>query len=371
MSASILAYTSPGEVRTAAVVGGRLLDIAINRPGRPDEVDAVFRGRTAARVPALAGVFIVLPDATGFLPDKAGGGGLTEGDVIAVRITRAASGGKGPRLALADGIVPGAGTPALLRRGPGAVERLAALHPDAEILTHSARLAAELRQSLAGRIRLVETLDPSIEEEMEELAGSDAVLPGGMRASFHPTPALTAIDVDTAAATGIKQPQRTAQLEANRAALPEIARQIRLRNLSGAILLDLAGLPAAKRQVLGPELERALTSDPLRPRLLGFTRLGLAEIVRTRVHPPLHEVLSGPHAAGLAALRRAAVGTIPGQRLAIRASPDVAAALHADPAALPELTEALAYEAPLRSDPSLSPCTAIIEEAGPVRPSNP
>ena len=77
----------------------------------------------------------------------------------------------------------------------------------------------------------------------------------------------------------------------NRALLPALARQIRLRNLSGAILVDLAGLPARRRAALGPALAEALADDPARPRLLGFTALGLAEIVRPRVHPPLHELL--------------------------------------------------------------------------------
>ena len=97
-----------------------------------------------------------------------------------------------------------------------------------------------------------------------------------------------------------------AHLAVNRAVLPALARQIRLRNLSGAILVDFAGLPARRRAALAPALHAALAEDPLRPRLLGFTALGLAEIVRPRVHPPLHELLAGPHAAGLAALRRIA-----------------------------------------------------------------
>ena len=48
-----------------------------------------------------------------------------------------------------------------------------------------------------------------------------------------------------------------------------------------------------------PALTAALAGDPLRPRFLGFTALGLAEIARPRVRAPLHEMLSGPLAAGL------------------------------------------------------------------------
>ena len=125
--------------------------------------------------------------------------------------------------------------------------------------------------------------------------------PGGARLSIWPTPALVAIDVD---AGGLLAGRCDARHEAvNRAVLPALAEQIRLRNLSGGIVVDLAGLSARKRAALGPDFVAALADDPLRPKFLGFTALGLAEIVRPRVHPPLHELLAGPLAAGLAALR--------------------------------------------------------------------
>jgi hypothetical protein len=89
--------------------------------------------------------------------------------------------------------------------------------------------------------------------------------------------------------------------------------------------------------------------------LLGFTRLGLAEIVRPRIHPPLHEVLAGPHAAGLAALRQAAsdIAANPGCALALRAAPSVVAALQADPIALEEVAHRGGRRLALRADPSL------------------
>ena len=149
----------------------------------------------------------------------------------------------------------------------------------------------------------------------------------------------------------------------NRAILPAVAAEIRLRNLSGAILVDLAGLPARRRAALGPDLAAALAEDPLRPRLLGFTRLGLAEIVRPRIHPPLHECLAGPHAAGLAALRRAAseVAANPGRALALRAAPAVVAALQADPLALDDLARRAGRKLVLRADPALAAASWVLE----------
>ena len=60
----------------------------------------------------------------------------------------------------------------------------------------------------------------------------------------------------------------------NREALPFLAEQIRLRNLSGGIVVDLAGLSPRKRAGLAANFIAALAIDPLHPRFLGFTALG-------------------------------------------------------------------------------------------------
>ncbi len=166
-----------------------------------------------------------------------------------------------------------------------------------------------------------------------------------------------------AGATAGRQGKAASQRAANLALLPRLAREIRLRNLSGAILVDFAGLKASRRSALAPALHAALAEDPLRPRLLGFTALGLAEIVRRRVHPPLHELLAGPHAAGLAALRRIAaeVASPPHRLPVLRASPAIVAALQSDSEALADLARRAGRALILRSDPTL-PATAWILE---------
>lgn len=362
MTTRILAACSPGEVRVAALRDGALLDYAIGRPGAPGLVGDLYRGRVTARVPAMAGAFVALPGADGFLPDSEGGDRVTEGEVLAVRVTRAPQGGKGPRLSAKltaeDGALAGAGPPALLRRGPGAVERLAVLHPDAAVRIDDHAALAELRPRLGDRITWTgAAFDDDVATQVEALANADLDLPDGSRLRIHPTPALVAIDIDAGAATGERRGKTAAQSALNRAVLPALARQIRLRNLSGAILVDFAGLSPRRRAALGPALATLLAEDPLRPRLLGFTALGLAEIVRPRIHPPLHELLSGPHAAGLAALRSIARGLAadPGRPLpALHAAPAVVAALQADPLALPDLARLAGRTLMLRSDPRLS-----------------
>ncbi len=359
----VRAIASPGEVRVLAERDGTLLDYAIWRPGRPDGVGDLHRGRVEARVPQMAGAFVLIEGATGFLPDSEGGAATTEGEAVGVRVTRAAQGGKGPRLTarLAPeeaALVDTGPAPVLLRRGPGAVERLAALHPEAPVLVDDPALVALLRPCLGERIALGRgEVDDDLADQAEALAGPDAALPGGMRASFHPTPALVAVDVDTAGGTFGRQSKATALLALNRAALPALAAQLRLRNLSGAILVDLAGLSPKRRAALAPELAAALAPDPLRPRLLGFTQVGLAEIVRPRVHPPLHELLAGPHAAGLAALR--ALERENAARL--RAAPNVAAALQTDTVALGDLARRTGRSLILHTDPALPSCGWALE----------
>lgn len=359
----VYATASPGEIRAVAAQDGRILDVAIERPGRPGGVGDRHRGRVLARMPALAGSFVALEGAEGFLPDSAAPPGLSEGDAVMVRIVRAAQGGKGPRLDASGLSRPEPGPPTRLARGPGAVERLAALHPGAPVRVDTPGLLAALRPLLAERVGQA-PFPAALLDELDGLAAPGAVLDGGVRASFHPTPALVAIDLDMARATGDRRGKVAGQFAANQQALPDLARHIRARNLSGAIVVDLAGLSPKRRAALGPALAAALATDPGAPRFLGFTALGLAEIVRPRVYPPLHELLAGAHAAGLAALRHLAgeQNAMPGTALAVRAAPDVCAALRADSVATADLVHETGRHLMLECDQSLPPGRWIVEE---------
>jgi Ribonuclease G/E len=250
-----------------------------------------------------------------------------------------------------------------LARGDGPLLEFAERHPDATVMLDDAALLARLRSRLAGRSSLCsKTVDDAVADQIDALARPAVDLPGGSSLHIHPTPALVAIDVDGGAAIAAGRARTAAHLAVNRSAIPALARQIRLRNLSGAILVDFAGLPARRRAALGPALATALADDPLHPRLLGFTALGLAEIVRPRVHPPLHELLAGPHAAGLAALRLIAAehAAAPHRLPALHASPAVVAALQGDAEALPDLARRAGRPLILRADPALSATQWVI-----------
>jgi Ribonuclease G/E len=339
----ILSHESPGEHRVALLRDGVLAELALDRPGKPDGIGDLHLARVTAVVPAMAGVFVALHDAEAFLPDTAGGAARSVGDMLPVRITRAAQGGKGPRVSAAPDLAA-SGPIRLLSRGPTALAAMQAAYPDA-----STQRGA---------------FTEAIEAEIDALADADAMLDGGLRATFSATPALTAIDLDGAGTTAARVGKATAQIAANLHALPSLGRQIVLRNLSGAILIDFAGIPTRARKTLAPALEAVLEADRLKPRLAGFSHLGFAEIQRPRLLPPLHEKLSSAHGIGLAALRRAEAEAraAPARRLALRASPAVVAALRADPAALAALAHVATYPLVLRADPGLTRSWFIEDE---------
>lgn len=289
VTARILLSPRDGAVRMALVIDGILKDYVLWFPEAPDGVGDLHAGRVTARAKGMGGVFVEIGGEEGFLPDGAGGAGLSDGDAVAVRVTRAAQGGKGKRLAVAKETAQGAG-PGLIERGPGPLADLLAVATNAEISADDYALIADLRGRFP-QIGYDKQAFAGIEDEVAGLAEPVFSLPMGAKASVSPTPALTAIDIDGGAATADRAGKAASQARLNRAAIPELARQIRLRSLGGAILIDFAGMRPSARASLGPDLAAALADDPAKPRLIGFTGLGFAEILRPRLRAPLHEML--------------------------------------------------------------------------------
>jgi ribonuclease G len=163
-------------------------------------------------------------------------------------------------------------------------------------------------------------------------------LPGGGSVHFETTRAGTMIDVDTGTPES-GSPERTG-LAFNLAAADAIARQIRLRNLGGGIIIDFIGLDSrVARERVRAALAKSLAPDPARPQVLGWTRLGHFELVRPRRSRPLFEAMLEPRPGAaltrtaltvaheaLRALRRETLAR-PGRDWRLIVPPDVAAAL--------------------------------------------
>ncbi|MGH7053460.1 MAG: ribonuclease E/G, partial [Stellaceae bacterium] len=111
------------------------------------------------------------------------------------------------------------------------------------------------------------------------------------------TRAAVLIDIDSG--TPETGSAARAALAVNLAAAPEIARQVRLRNLGGGLIVDFIGLDGTgARERVRAALAAALAADPAGPQILGWTRLGHLELVRPRRGRPLAEVLLEPDPGG-------------------------------------------------------------------------
>jgi ribonuclease G len=129
-----------------------------------------------------------------------------------------------------------------------------------------------------------------INHKLEEAVKPTVWLKSGGSLVIQPTEALTVIDVNTGkAVAGKKQVQETF-LKINREAAKEIAKQIRLRNLSGIIIIDFIDMELTKdKELLMEELEQYFRMDPVKTTLVDMTALGLVEVTRKKVRKPLHE----------------------------------------------------------------------------------
>ena len=106
---------------------------------------------------------------------------------------------------------------------------------------------------------------------------------------IQPTEALTVIDVNSGKNTS-KSDSEDGAMKVNLEAAREAARQIRLRNLSGIILVDFINLNRDENtHRLLHEFRYYLSKDPIQTTLVDMTTLGLVEVTRKKVRRPLHE----------------------------------------------------------------------------------
>jgi ribonuclease G len=142
----------------------------------------------------------------------------------------------------------------------------------------------------------------NVEEEIERALGRRVDLKSGGYLILDQTEAMTTIDVNTGAYVGNRSFDDTI-FKTNLEATHAIARQLRLRNLGGIIILDFIDMDTAEhRDAVLIELKKALTRDHMRMTVNGFTQLGLVEMTRKRTRESLAHILCEPcpvcHAKG-------------------------------------------------------------------------
>ena len=163
-------------------------------------------------------------------------------------------------------------------------------HEYDQILKYLKSTAPDLR----GRVKLYEKEIPlfeqyRIEEEIERSLRRRVWLKRGGYIVIDIAEALTAIDVNTGKYIG-RDDQETTILEVNLEAAHEIARQLRLRDIGGIIVIDFIDMiNAANWEKVFRCLEESLERDRLKTKTLNVSEIGLVEMTRKKVRPTLWE----------------------------------------------------------------------------------
>ncbi len=290
MSQKLLVSALPGEVWAARLnAGGELSDLLVQRGEAGLAVGDVWAARVG-RLQKNLGAFLDLGERRPALLDWGDlPAGTTEGAALTVRIVRLARGGKGPKVKPSALPLPNAASlPARLLRGDGPLALLGAEVED--LVCDDADTLVALRPHLGERVkaRLVgprpALFDAALQERMAALLAREVPLPGGGRLLFEPVETLTAIDVDAGGGPG--------GLETNLAAAPLIAREVRLRALSGLLVVDFLEMRSrGQRERLHAALSETFAADPVETAVFPPLPSGLVEIARQRTRPALHEVL--------------------------------------------------------------------------------
>ena len=294
----------------------RLAQIAIERKGEGSPVGAIHLGRVLKIEPSLNAAFVEIGlDRPGLLPVKKQGPQFSEGDSVIVQVRLEGREDKGVRLSaslrtLVDvaAIAKGKSAPALLAPAPAlwqsALEKLAPEQVESIICDRRvdvkpiADWCQRQRPGMEGKIAFLPERDwvPSradINDAVAEALDETVLLPGGGQLLIEPVRTLTAIDVNSAAATAEKGIERTA-LSVNLAAAREIPRQLALRNIGGIIVIDFIDLENRnKREQVLSALREAVGIDPAIEWVGNMSRLGLVELLRRRSGPSLADMWRG------------------------------------------------------------------------------
>jgi ribonuclease G len=134
----------------------------------------------------------------------------------------------------------------------------------------------------------------NVEPEIEKALSRRVDLKSGGTLVIDQTEAMTTVDVNTGGFVGQRNFDDTV-FKTNLEAAQAIARQLRLRNLGGIIIIDFIDMDSDEhRAAVLEEFKRALARDRTRMTLNGFTQLGLVEMTRKRTRESLAHVLCEP-----------------------------------------------------------------------------
>jgi len=232
----------------------------------------------------------------------------------------------------------------------------------------------QIDPELLERVQLYKDETPlfdkyDVEAEIRGLFQQRVDLPTGGYVIIQPTEALTSIDVNTGRYTGKKDPEGTI-LRTNLEAAREVARQLRLRDIGGIIVVDFIDMETrGNRDKVLQELRTHLGRDRARTKAFAVSDLGLIEMTRQRVRPSLLQSMTAscPTCTGTGRVFRPEVVVRRMERsikrvgadhkerqLAVRLHPEVALYLvEQEPNFLRQLEKQTGLELEVRDDPMM------------------
>jgi len=308
MKRAVALAVAAGEIWAALTEDDTVVELRMARGGVSSRVGEIWLGRVIALRPELPAVLVDIGlDRPAFLSaedvvPKSRFKALHEGEAVVVEIAKDARADKaaGVTMRLSHVVAPPTGARSPLRLDaalpPAAALVAAWLDPAPDAIAADDRAVyAELRNGLRAKYpALVERLGFSNEPLYERAGIGDAVeqalaprlaLPGGGFLLIEPTALGVTVDVDSGGAQSL--------VAANLAAARTLARQIRLRNLAGPMMVGLVGMKGkGERERVLVALKKALARHAPDCHVLGWTRLGHVELVRKRRAPSLAEILT-------------------------------------------------------------------------------
>jgi len=161
-----------------------------------------------------------------------------------------------------------------------------------------------------SKIRLYQDETPlfnryQIESQIETAFQREVTLPSGGSIVIDPTEALVSIDINSARATKGSDIEETA-LQTNLEAAEEIARQLRLRDMGGLVVIDFIDMgPSKNQRDVENRMKKSLELDRARVQVGKISRFGLLEMSRQRLRPSLGETRSEvcPRCSGQGTIR--------------------------------------------------------------------
>ena len=171
------------------------------------------------------------------------------------------------------------------------IRRLQALQ-DVEIVTDIPEVTEAISEIPLYTDEYTLTLRYSLASLLEKTLSKRAYLKSGAYLVIEPTEAMTVIDVNSGKSIKGKNAEEQF-LKINIEAAKEIARQLRLRNISGIVMIDFINMKEeSHNHELMKNLAEYVRTDPVRTTVVDMTKLGLVELTRQKGKRALHEVFS-------------------------------------------------------------------------------